>query len=344
MKPVHFRKLPKLLLSRAIVSFLLVIVLVACGTNAVTTSSPAQPHPSSPANISENASTSLNLNPANISIKTGNVLIQSRGFDCPDGNLGNAYYEDQLVLASDRMTYSQDEITQMRSYVLGSISAGTGSGISKYATVTPSLPTLHWVLGGNNVGTGGGSGNGCGATLNVTNTGNTPIQIPEISIQVKASPQPNTYHYRLIDACSFLTPEEVSNGGCLPTGSAGGGPCNLSSVSFQLGSREKNQLLSAQLSAPVCGTLTIAPATQVPLILAFPEAVNKPFSLIYSILPILTINAGQGDQKVPLTQLASTLAFANANQFSCYQLHGTTFALLPSITLSGSGKEFAWCM
>ncbi len=241
MKPVHFRKLPKLLLSRAIVSFLLVIVLVACGTNAVTTSSPAQPHPSSPANISENASTSLNLNPANISIKTGNVLIQSRGFDCPDGNLGNAYYEDQLVLASDRMTYSQDEITQMRSYVLGSISAGTGSGISKYATVTPSLPTLHWVLGGNNVGTGGGSGNGCGATLNVTNTGNTPIQIPEISIQVKASPQPNTYHYRLIDACSFLTPEEVSNGGCLPTGSAGGGPCNLSSVSFQLGSREKNQ-------------------------------------------------------------------------------------------------------
>src|SRR5947208_2789770 len=87
MKPLYFRKLPKLPISRVLVAFLLVIVLAACGTNAVTntTSSPAGPHPSSTVNkliktptaIPSVSPTVLKLNAAKIAEDAGSLSIQS---------------------------------------------------------------------------------------------------------------------------------------------------------------------------------------------------------------------------------------------------------------------------
>jgi hypothetical protein len=331
VKPASFKKSLWMSVSKTLAAFLLVIVFAACGTSTVI-SSPVPSRPGSATSTSANTppSASLTVNAASISIRVGNLLIQSGGFECPDGYLVNGFFADRLVLASDRTTYNQDEITQMRSYVLGLTTVGMGRGPVEVPTVKPPLPPLRWVLGGYE---DTGYNAGCGETLKLTNTGNASIQIPALSIQLEAHSQPNMYHYRLIDACSFILPSEEA---CIPTGSAGGGQCGEYSVFIQLEPGEKNRLFSVQLIQPGCSTLTIPPDTQIPLNISF----GSPSNLVYSILPILTINTGQGgEQRVSLTRLSSTLAFAQADQLSCYQLHGTAFVLLPSINPSPG-----WCM
>src|SRR5947209_10127647 len=175
MKPVHFRKSPRLPLSKAIVFLLFVIVLTACGANPVTSSSrtgstanklvktaSAVP-PVSPTAMQSASLTVLNLNAAKITIDAASLRIQSElGFQCPYNVL-----EDQLVLASDRTTYSQDEIAQMSTY------------LSKRTEPPP--PTLRWALGASMdpiPGTLGSTSSPffpllCGGELTLTNTGST---------------------------------------------------------------------------------------------------------------------------------------------------------------------------
>ena len=86
-----------------------------------------------------------------------------------------------------------------------------------------------------------------------------------------------------------------------------------------------------------CGILTVNPNMPVQLIVTFSLASGTPKNLIYSILPRFTLDTAQGSQEVSPPQLANTLAFANANQFSCYGLQGTTFVQeVPS--------HVSWCV
>jgi len=209
-------------------------------------------------------------------------------------------------------------------------------------------PTLRWVLGGLS-----GSNpqetittEGCEAVLTLINTGNTSIQIPKIGVQLKARPQPNTYQYRLIDLCSFQPQPQGQEVGCFsPQG--GGGGCNVYFATFQLGLGEKNDVFSAVPQGtnyslpgfPDCGILTLAPTAQVQLSINFSLAASTPNNLIYSIVPIFTVNTAQGEQRLALSQLSTTLAFAGINQFSCYGLQGTTFVLLKSTVIPPH-----WCV
>ncbi len=168
----------------------------------------------------------------------------------------------------------------------------------------------------------------------LTNKGSTPIQIPKVGVQLKASPQQNAYQYHLINICSLLPPSQL----CGPQ--EGGGPdCNHYYSSIQLGLGEKNTVFSAVPSESDCGTLTVAPAAQVELDIDFSFAPNTPKNLIYSIMPVFTADTDQGGQTLALSQLGSTLAFASASQFSCYELQGTTFALIES-----PFPEPTWCL
>jgi hypothetical protein len=249
---------------------------------------------------------------------------------------------DQLVLASNRTTYSQDEIAQIDAYVSNNF--GAWNFLSGKA-VPP--PTLRWVLGGAMdpiPGTYESSAAEfypllCRAELSLTNTGNTAIQIPQVGVRLEERPQQNSYHYRLIDACTVIPQSQIDQFGCTP--SQGGNPgCAEYTASIQLGLGEKNDVFSAVPSAPGCGALTIAPAAQIYLIFDFSLASNIPRNLIYSITPVLTVDTAQGGQTISLSQLVSTLAFANINQFSCYGLLGTTFVLEPSPVYGGN----LWCM
>ena len=179
--------------------------------------------------------------------------------------------------------------------------------------------------------------NPCEVTLYLTNTGNTPLQIPSVGMQLEARPQQNTYQYRLIDACSVQLPPQP---GCYSP-SGGGADCSNYFGSIQFGMGEKGAMYSA---APIgegvnCGILTITSAAQVHLTLDFSLAASIPKNLIYSIVPVFTVDTAQGEQTLQLPQLVSTLAFASASQFFCYALQGTTFALVQSPSISTN-----WCI
>ncbi len=345
MKSFHSKKSLNLPILKTLLALLLVIMLVACDTTAATTTSTVKPKSSStvnqlgttPTSLVSNSDSTLNLNTANINVKQGDLLIQSRdGFQCPGSRvLSSGILMGQLVLASDRTTYNQDEIAQMRAYVENDQFLVAGGA---------ALPsTLRWVIGGSmDVIPGsvplspGTRSSGCEVILLLTNTGSTPIQVPKVGVQLEAHPRQNMYQYRQIDACSLMPP---AIGLCPPHGGGGPGACSVYNASIQLEAGEKNDVYSAVPGAIGCSTLTIAPSTQVTLDITFSLAANTPQNLIYSIKPTFTIDTAQGEQTPVLSQLESTLAFASVNQFSCYGLQGTTFALIPSPT-GGSN----WCM
>lgn len=355
MKVAYFRKSLKLSISRTFVSLLLVIPLVACGAKASTRSSSAQPHPSRTANTPVNTTPSLNLNASNITVDVGDLRVQSAfGFQCPgtgSASVSESLIFDQLVLASSRTTYSQDEIAQMQAYV--------SSGVGPISVLTRGIkppPTLRWVLGGSVDPIPGafdpgldktspfeyGDNSPCGASLHLTNRGYTPIQIPKVGVQLEARPQQNSYQYHLIDLCSVVPPSHELNGYCGPQ-IGGVEVCHEYYAVIQLGLGEKGSVFSSVPvvpSGPECGTLTIAPASDVILDFQFNLTSSTPENLIYSILPILTVHTAQGEQTLSLSQLVSTLAFASTSQFSCYQLQGTTFVLVPSPVWTG----YLWCM
>ncbi len=349
MKSIHLRESPKQRGSSTFASFLLVIMLVACGKSPVTIPSSAKPSPSNTTNqliktpATTSSSSDLHLNGSQITVDRGNLRIQSKvGFQCPYYQIGVP--TDQLVLASDRMTYTQDEIKQMGDYVGGNTSAAS---LLQGGKVPP--PTLRWVLGGSmhpipgTMGDGPGTSNSvysaCGGTLTLTNTGSTPIQIPRVNIRLEERPQQNSYQYRLIDACSVMPQSYIAVYSCIPS-QGNNSRCKLYTASIRLGLGGQNTVFSATPSTPGCGTLTLAPADQIDLTFDFSLSSNIPQNLIYSILPILIVDTDRGEQALSILQLASTLAFASANQFSCYRLKGTTFVLEQSPVFS----EKLWCM
>lgn len=344
MKPVHLRKLLQQSTSSMFVTLLLIIVLAACGSNAATVSSPSgahakstekKPTATSPSLLS-NLANLLSPNAVKINVQAGNLLIQSdAGFQCPAA--GTEQWPDQLVLASGRATYSKDEIQQMRD------SLGSNAGGSPE---TP--PTLRWVLGGSVDPIPGTPSvlapeTPCGAILNLTNTGSVPIQIPKIGVQLEARSLTNSYQYHLINYCSVI-PQQMLQGGCyVPFG--GGPECDSYAASIQLGAGVQNDVFSTMpvvTGDPGCGILTIAAHAQVKLTVDFSLAPDTPKNLIYSFLPIFTLDTAQGRQVISLSQLTSTLAFASVSQFSCYTLQGTTF-VLETPTLASS-LTWNWCM
>lgn len=346
MRLIYFRKSLQQSTLRVLAAFFLVIVLAACGSSAPTTSFPLRLHHGSTADKPTMAPTTIppisspifNLNAANITEDAGDLRIQSDfGFQCPYSPYSVPM--DQLVLISGHTTYSEDEIAQMGAYIGDNFAAWR---FLSEGTNPP--PTLRWVLGGSMDSIPGTYPikNGyysCGTELNLTNTGDTPIQVLQAGVQLEERPQPNTYQYRLIDACTVIPKSQVDLNGCTP--SQGGNPgCGVYTASIQLGLGEQNDIFSAIPSAGDCGPLTIAPAAQTYLIFDFSFALNTPKNLIYSIKPILTLSTAQGEQTFALSRLVSTLAFANVNQFSCYGLQGTTFVLEQSPVYS----QNLWCM
>lgn len=354
MKPVHLERRKSLRppISRMLALFLPIIMLVACGSNTAPGLVSVRPSPSNtvsqptntPSSSPSDSHTPLGLNPLIVNAQQGNLLVQSYGgFQCPGTRVASSLLlKGQLVLASDQTIYSQDQIAQMRAYVGSSQYPFLQAGVAGLPVPPPS--TLRLVIGGSMdpIPTQRqekimGPESACEAILSLTNTGNTPIQVPKVGVQLKANPQPNIYHYHIIDVCSLM-PSDLP---CAVPGGGGPGPCSTYNASIQLGPGEKNNTYSAVPNATGpgatgCGTLTIAPSMEVDLDITFSLAPNTSRNLIYSVEPVFTIVTAQGPQPLVFPQLISTLAFASIDHFSCYGLHGTTFTLEKSPT--------GWCV
>jgi hypothetical protein len=346
MHPVSFLKVD----TKSILIFVpLIVVLTGCNlfstTPALTpTSSPGTslqpsstsvstvPSPSSP--TSETSSAAPSLNSGSVSIDVAGLHIQSsEGIQCPLGlgdyqNIGSGtdFPSDHLVLATDRLTYSQAEIQAMANY-LGPLFQSADI-VTSYLGTPPS--TLLWVPGSAKTVAVGGLMTYCAGELQITNTGSAPVQISSAGIQIVQAPQPNNYQYRTIDVCTVLTdpniPWECTSRPSTPTS------CSVYHVTIHLNdSNAGTTMTQTPMAFPgpleaTCPELTINPSATVNLSLEF-NSPNTPSNWIYSVVPQLTLSSSSGPNVVPLPQLASTLAFAEDSQISCYGLQSNTFVL-----------------
>jgi hypothetical protein len=299
-------------------SLLVLLLLVACsGSNDSTVkhsqtplaspkSSPTAPGASGEAGLPPPQPGSASNTP--VAFDGAGLHITSTSIECP-ATTEFGVEHGELVLAQDRLIYSDAEIAQMQAYL-----AAPPAG--------PLPPTLRWVpvsAGGDTPSSPASPGVGCGTDLEITNTGQATVQIPQIGVHLRADPQPNTYRYPLVDSCSLSTD-------ACPSGH--GNPDCLYKGSITLNSKAAGSLFTSQLLS-ICGpgVLTLDPGqTQDVLLLLF--STGTPANLDYPILPQLTVTTPSGPQVISLSPLATTVNFANDSQFSCYTLQGNTFVLV----------------
>lgn len=310
-----------------LVVLLLLVLLTGCGTQGqlanTTSSAPTSSMSDTPTAISSTStgdpSVLLTPNKNGISIDQSVLHIDaSDGVQCPLGAVTNGLPDNpgplvsaqpgnNLVLATDRLTYDTNELQQMSDYV---------SSVGHPTTPVPD--TLRWVLGGptdtSHVISGGGYIYNCGISLGLTNTSQNSIQISNVGVQLAGDTQQNNYHYRLIDICTIITSCKL-----------GGGPgdCSQYFATIKLGTGSINTVFSAipEGRDSSCGELTLNPGDAKTLYVYIYSAQN----LIYSVVPQLVLTTADGPNTLTLTDLTSTLAFANGSQFTCYALNGDSF-------------------
>ncbi|MFL5624075.1 MAG: hypothetical protein ACJ788_00585 [Ktedonobacteraceae bacterium] len=341
-------------ISRILITAYLLFLLTACGSKNEGIRSP-QRAPSASVTTNKPDSTPLAaadvappLNKLSPSVDMSGLHIQSDfGIQCPSMLLFGTLPKANLVLATDRLTYSSDELQQMRQYLMNNRYPGGYQGDPD--PVPP--PTLRWVTGAALQPIPGAEPRGflCGARLELTNTGNAPIQVPSIGVRLLKDPEQNKYQYRLIDNCTLVSP--TSPDGCAPSQGNGPSHCDTYFASIQLGSGKADSVFAAtpnghsyndQFTPVPCGELTLNPTASATLIIDFTLASETSHNLIYSVVPELTLDISSGRQILAVPQLTSILAFADVSHFSCYGLQGTTF--VKEQPVSSEYKSTLWCV
>ncbi len=300
---------------------ILVIAFSACGANNAANPNSASNANSASGNVKSSDATvtsSVTSMPRTKSLANllapnkDNVALDVDGLHIQESS---ALHCLSLVLASNRLTYDQGEIQQMSQFLKyfgGFYSPGDNR-------LLPS--TLRWEEGGSANIPGS-----CSATFQITNTGNTTIQISRVGLRIKQTPLPNTYVYRLINVCSFLPSGPVCNGG------NGGvpGPCGEYYVNLSLKNARLNDVIGdtpVASSNNSCPELTLTPRMSTELEIS----VGGP-SFIYSVLPEFSVITAQGQQTLALPAFTSVVAFST--QFPCYTLQDTSLVLMKNLASS----------
>jgi hypothetical protein len=177
----------------------------------------------------------------------------------------------------------------------------------------------------------------CGSGIDMTNTGDTTIQIEQIQMQMLTNPQHTTYN--LINICS-LAITRASDLTC-PPGGRGGGPIDYT-YKIQLGAQNTSRVLqgsrNANPSAPFDPTLT--PGKTVEVNIDF-ELSGNTQNMNYIIIPEVTVDAIGGKQVIPQPQLKATLDIVTPRQLACYTLQSdtNTFVQVPP-----GPQPKVWCL
>lgn len=306
-------------------------ISAARNRSSATPTATSRPNPAPTATTVPNASLASPLHDAPISASIpvpGNAhglkIYSVEGLLCPIKSLPKVEGPaDNLVLATDRLTYSADEIQVMRNY-LTKLYSNTASLSTSYLVPPPS--TLKWVPGA--------PSGGCGLNLQVSNIGTTTVQIPSLGVQLTGTPQPNTYTYRAIHACSVAQVDCNGHGG-------NGGPCSgyIAEVSLNPGAAAgavfAEQPQQHAVPGWTCPEPTLQPGDTLHFHLFLDSPGPQPSSTapyIYAVQPILTVTGANESITSTVPAMAATIAFTD--QISSYGLHqsqDTTFVLCPNL-------------
>jgi hypothetical protein len=325
-----------LMLVRILIGVVLVVLLAGCNSNTSSTSggnSSTTTHSQSVGTPTSSTTqdAAIPLPKTGVEIKTGMLQIQAPyGIACPNDNYSTAPETINLT-NQDQLTYDSGQIQQMEQYLDASFSTGETRGARPYweywdsngaasAPVPP--PTLKLVPGGLGF---------CLGTMEITNLGSSPAQILGLDVRLTTTTQQNNYHYHLIDVCSLPTtiPKNIFTCPITPAGAS-----SDLVYDFQLGRGDVNTVYQGQLEPDPYdpgNTGTLNPGEIVFVHVHFSLAPSTPANnLIYSLTPELTVSSSSQQETFALTQLNSTLAFADTSQITCYKLQGNTFVPLPS--------------
>ncbi len=321
--------LSRIWISRILAVLLLFALLTGCGALPQPTPS-SNVTPTSGSTIST-SNDSLSPNKTGISIDEGSLHIDaSNGIQCPSdfvtqgppdnpGNFINVLNPaNNLVLATNRLTYDSNELQQIKNY-LNAVSTDEQASV-------PIPDTLQYVLGGPTTtdtsrslylsGVPNNFIDDCTLVLQITNTSQNPLQIASVGVQLATDTQPNNYQYRLLDICNILSGGSACEFGGGPT------PCDQYLAPIKLSAGSTNAIFSTStLDTEACGELTLNPGDVKNIFIYF----YSPQNLIYSLVPQLNVDTASGPNTLTLSALTSTLAFANSNQFTCYGLQNDTF-------------------
>ena len=189
--------------------------------------------------------------------------------------------------------------------------------------------TLAWETGASRTGAAGDGE--CLLTIILANTGDSPITLNNVQIQLKHPPIVNNTHYHLIDICSL---EVVKSEKCLPsctTGGCGaGGPsptCNANIALNKIDTVFKDQ------KSECSNDMIFEPKQNLQINIYLQSLEN----LTYTVIPELSIQTVKGTSLYSIPK-PTTLSFANQDQFSCYTFNGSEFVQIPRTSKN------TWCL
>jgi len=238
-----------------------------------------------------------------------------------------------VVLATGRVAYSPDEIQQ----IVNLPSNVFGGG----AIPTPLLKKEAAVLTDPNISSF--VSHECHVQMQITNVSSGSIQIPKVGWRFASPPRPNSEQYRLVDLC----PQNAD--WCGLGGGAGPRGCDYywSTVTLSDGAAGADFVV-----APVgfdqnrnpCPPITLAAGQSI----EFGLFATSSSPLIYSAEPVFYIEESGNVTAWTVSDLASNMPFADASQFGCYRIQGTSLVLAWSgrdaVDNYGQPANNAWCI
>lgn len=292
-----------MLKGRFLIALFVLLLLSGCGQPSQSASVPVSKDGQSSQNTPVPVGTSVAFDLG------GWIHVQSGGgFVC---SVFSSLAPGTLVLPTVLPTYDQGALQSMTNYITavrGVTGGRSGPFIGAYPVFSANPQAFQLVA----VDT---ASEGCWETLQITNIGNAPVQIAQISVRYIVNTQTNTQHYNLIDACSLIA--------CFPPRGVEG----TYDAPFDLHPGNANNITPATCLEDHNGclpqALSLKPGEIAEMQLVYSSSPSS--DLTFSLIPSFTLNQLGKQMTYAAPQLQATFAFASASQFSCYALQGQQF-------------------
>ena len=321
---IHFLSM----LRKQSVLFLLTLLLLSgCGQSPSSSPSSSTQTPQKTPTAVHSGSTTSAQGPAplgkGVAFDLGGWLhIQSAGgFFCNFITNGAPITPGILVLPRVLPSYDQGTLQSVENYLAAS-NQSNANLLDTIPYAAFSVNTSDFQLAPVNIITNGTTPGGyCGETLHITNIGNAPVQISQVSARLVADTQTNNQHYNLVALCSIASDSICTTRGGGEAGYLAG---------FNLGAGKANTTIPSITwgSAGRSGTaqpLILTPGEVAKVYLSYSTTSNLSFSL----MPTFTLDWPGKQQTFAAPQLQASFAFAALSQFSCYALQGQQFIQVP---------------
>jgi hypothetical protein len=184
----------------------------------------------------------------------------------------------------------------------------------------------------------------CTIVMQVTNTGGSTVQIPQVGLRLTAAPAPNADQYPLAEVCSVLASSEY----CGPQYGGGPAPCSSVILAVTLSDGPAGAMFPGTpapdpAAATGCPEVTLAPGSSVTFVLKASSSLARDFPAE----PYLRVSTAAGTTDYGVPAIAGHLKFADASQFSCQRLTGGSFTVdstgAAALDFDARAHDGKWC-